>query len=125
MKENEITSIILDRSITIHKTLGPGLLESVYETCLFHELSKAGLSVERQKAMPLIYDGVHMESGYRLDLIVERKVIVEVKSVEAVNDLHLAQTLTYLRLSDCKVGLLINFNVSLLKKGFRRIVNNF
>ena len=125
MKENDITSIILDRSIVIHKTLGPGLLESVYETCLFHELSKAGLSLERQKAMPLIYDGIHMESGYRLDLMVERKVIVEVKSVEALNDLHLAQTLTYLRLSECKVGLLINFNVSLLKNGFRRIVNNY
>jgi len=125
MKENDITSIILDRSIVIHKTLGPGLLESVYETCLFHELSKAGLSLERQKAMPLIYDGTHMESGYRLDLMVERKVIVEVKSVEALNDLHLAQTLTYLRLSECKVGLLINFNVSLLKNGFRRIVNNY
>lgn len=125
MKENDITSIILDRSITIHKTLGPGLLESVYETCLFHELSKAGLSLERQKAMPLIYDEIHMEAGYRIDLMVERKVIIEVKSVEALNDLHLAQTLTYLKLSDCKVGLLINFNVSLLKKGFRRVVNNF
>ena len=125
MTENEITSIILDRSILIHKTLGPGLLESVYETCLFHELSKAHLSLERQKAMPLIYDEIHMESGYRIDLMVERKVIVEVKSVEALNDLHLAQTLTYLRLSECKVGLLINFNVSLLKNGFRRIVNNY
>jgi GxxExxY protein len=125
MTENEITSIILDRSIAIHKVLGPGLLESVYETCLFHELSKAGLNVERQKAMPLIYDGIHMESGYRLDLMVERKVIVEVKSVETLNDLHLAQTLTYLRLSDCKVGLLINYNVSLLKNGFRRVVNKF
>jgi GxxExxY protein len=125
MTENEITSIILDRSIAIHKALGPGLLESVYETCLFHELSKASLKVQRQKAMPLVYDGIHMESGYRIDLMVEEKVIVEVKSVEGLNDLHPAQTLTYLRLSDCKVGLLINFNVSLLKNGFRRIVNNY
>lgn len=125
MKENDITSIILDRSITIHKTLGPGLLESVYETCLFHELSKAGLSLERQKAMPLIYDEIHMEAGYRIDLMVERKVIIEVKSVEALNDLHLAQTLTYLKLSDCKVGLLINFNVSLLKKDLEESSTTF
>ena len=124
MKENEISKIILGCALKIHKALGPGLLESAYQECLFYELKKAGLSVEKEKALPLIYEDVNLEVGYRIDLLVENKVVVEIKSVEGLNDIHLAQILTYLKLSDCKLGLLINFNEALLKNGFRRVVNN-
>jgi GxxExxY protein len=124
MSENEISKIIFDCALKIHKNLGPGLLESAYEECLFYELKKYGLSVDKQKALPLIYEEVKLEIGYRIDIIVENKVIIEVKSVEALNDIHLAQILTYLKLSDCKLGMLINFNVAFLKNGIRRVVNN-
>ena len=116
--------MIFDCALTVHKSLGPGLLESAYEECLFYELKKSGLNVEKQKALPLVYEEVKLEVGYRIDLIVENKVIIELKAVEALNDVHLAQVLTYLRLSNCKLGLLINFNVSLIKNGIRRVVNN-
>lgn len=124
MTENEISKIVFDCALKVHKSLGPGLLESAYEECLFYELKKSGLKVEKQKPLPLIYEDVRLEIGYRLDLIIENKVIIEVKSVDSLNDIHLAQILTYLKLSNCKLGLLINFNVELIKNGIRRVVNN-
>lgn len=123
MTENEISKIVFECALKVHKTLGPGLLESAYEECMFYELKKSNLRVEKQKALPLIYEEVKLDVGYRIDIIVEDKFIVEIKSVETLNDIHLAQLLTYLRLSDCRLGLLINFNVKLLKEGVRRVVN--
>ncbi len=123
MTENEISKIVFECALKVHKNLGPGLLESAYEECLFYELKKSNLFVEKQKALPLIYEEVKLDVGYRIDLIVENKFIIEVKSVESLNEVHLAQVLTYLRLSNCKLGLLINFNVKLLKEGVRRIIN--
>ncbi len=105
--------------------MGPGLLESSYRECLFYELAKAGLSVEKEKSLPLVYESVKLDYGYRVDLMIEKKIIVGVKSVDFLNDVHLAQILTYLKLANCKLGLLLNFNVTLLKNGIRRIVNNF
>jgi GxxExxY protein len=107
----------------VHKALGPGLLESAYEECLYYELQKYGLAVEKQKALPLIYEDVKLDAGYRIDLLIEKKLVIEIKSVEALNDLHLAQILTYLKLSGCKLGLLINFNTVLFKDGVKRIIN--
>ena len=103
--------------------MGPGLLESAYEECLFYELKKFNLKVEKQKQLPLVYEEVKLDAGYRIDIIIEDKFIVEIKSVEELNDVHLAQLLTYLRLSNCKLGLLINFNVNLLKNGVKRVIN--
>ena len=123
MTENEISKVVFECALKVHKTLGPGLLESAYEECMFYELKKSNLKVEKQKALPLVYEAVKLDVGYRIDIMVEDKFIVEIKSVEALNDVHLAQILTYLRLSDCKLGLLINFNVKLLKEGVRRVVN--
>jgi GxxExxY protein len=123
MTENEISKIVFESALKVHKNLGPGLLESAYEECLFYELKKSNLIVEKQKALPLIYEEVKLDVGYRIDIIVENKFIIEVKSVETLNEVHLAQVLTYLRLSDCKLGLLINFNVKLLKEGVRRVIN--
>ena len=123
MTENEISRIIIDAAIEIHKFLGPGLLESSYEMCLLYELSKAGLKVEHQKKLPIVYKEVTLDTGYRIDLLVEDKVIVELKSVSAITDIHMAQLLTYLKLSKCKLGLLLNFNVKLFKDGIKRIVN--
>ncbi len=123
MTENEISQIVVDCALKVHKALGPGLLESAYEECLFFELRKAGLFVEKQKALPLVYEDVRLEAGYRIDMIIENKFIVEVKSVEALNEVHLAQVLTYLKLSNCKLGLLINFNVKLIKDGIKRVIN--
>ena len=123
MIENEISEKIIGCAIQVHRELGPGLLESSYEACLYYELVQSGLFVERQKALPIIYKDVNLDCGYRLDLLVENKVIVELKSVEELNDINLAQVLTYLKLSKCKLGLLLNFNVLLLKDGIKRIVN--
>ena len=123
MSENEISKIVFESALKVHKVLGPGLLESAYEECLFYELKKFHLKVEKQKALPLIYEEVKLDVGYRIDIIIVDKFIVEVKSVEALTDVHLAQLLTYLRLSDCRLGLLINFNVKLLKEGVRRVIN--
>ena len=106
--EEEISKIVFESALKVHKTLGPGLLESAYEECLFYELKKTNLKVEKQKPLPLIYEEVNLEVGYRIDIIIEDKFIVEVKSVEALNDVHLPQLLTYLKLSECKLGLLIN-----------------
>jgi GxxExxY protein len=108
----------------VHSALGPGLLESAYEACLCYELVSSGLFVETRKKLPLIYETVKLELGYRLDLWVERKLIIDVKAVESLNDVYLAQVLTYLRLTDCKLGLLMNFNVLRIKDGIRRVVNN-
>ena len=124
LTENQLSKIIFDCALKVHRALGPGLLESSYEECVFYELSKLGLRVVKQKPLPLIYEDVKLEIGYRVDLLVENKVIIEVKSVEALNDIHLAQVLTYLKLSGCKLGLLINFNVTMIKNGIRRVVNN-
>ena len=124
MFENEISERILGCAIEVHKALGPGLLESAYEECLFYEIYQLGLKVEKQKPLPLIYKEIKLEVGYRLDLIVENKVVVDIKSVEALNDIHIAQVLTYLKLSGCKLGLLINFNVLKVKDGIKRLVNN-
>ena len=123
MTENELAKNVFDAGIKVHKALGVGLLESAYEECLFYELQKQGFYVEKQKALPLIYEDVKLEIGYRIDLLVEKKLVVEIKSVETLNDLHLAQILTYLRLSGCKLGLLINFNTILFKNGVKRVIN--
>ena len=124
MTENEISYKIIGAAIELHKELGPGLLESAYEITLAYELRESGLFVEQQLAMPLIYKEIKMDCGYRLDLNIENKVIIEIKSVESLAPVHFAQTLTYLRLSGCKLGLLINFNTVKLKDGIHRIVNN-
>jgi len=121
----EITERIIGAAIAVHRTLGPGLLESSYEVCLAHELEHTGLSFERQKELPLIYRGNRLDCGYRIDLLVENSVIVELKSIERLELIHTAQVLTYLKLSRLQVGLLLNFNVTYLKDGIRRIVNNF
>jgi GxxExxY protein len=124
MTENELSKIVFETGLKVHKALGPGLLESAYEECLYYELCKQGLFVEKQKPLPLVYEEVKLETGYRIDLMVEKKLILEIKSVETLNDLHMAQILTYLRLSNCKLGLLINFNTVLFKNGIRRVANN-
>jgi GxxExxY protein len=124
MNENELSKIVVDCMFKVHKNLGPGLLESAYEECLFYELLKTGLLVERQKPLPLFYETIKMEIGYRLDFLIENKLVIEVKAVEAINDVHKAQVITYLKLSGCKLGLLVNFNVVLIKDGIKRIVNN-
>lgn len=123
MTENEISKIVFECALKVHRNLGLGLLESAYEECLFYELKKANLLVEKQKGLPLIYEDVKLDIGYRIDIIVENKFIVEIKSVENLNDVHLAQIITYLKLSNCKLGLLINFNVNLLKNGVKRVIN--
>jgi GxxExxY protein len=124
MTENDIATKIIGISIELHKKLGPGLLESAYESALEFDLREAGLKVDRQVAMPFIYKEVNLEIGYKLDLLVENLVIIEIKSVEVLAPVHFAQLLTYLKLSDLKLGLLINFNTKLLKEGIHRVVNN-
>lgn len=124
MTENELSSIIIGAAIEVHTQLGPGLLESVYETCLYYELKEVGLKVERQVDLPVKYKNLSLDSGLRLDMIVQDKVIIELKAVQELCDVHVAQTLTYLKLTDLKLGLLINFNEARLKHGLRRIVNN-
>ena len=124
MTENEISGKIIGCAIEVHRELGPGLLESAYEECLYYELKMAGLNVDKQRILPVVYKSVNLDCGYRLDLVVEDKVIIEVKSVADIDDIHLAQVMTYLKLSKCKLGLLINFNVELVKNGIKRVVNN-
>ncbi|MCD6544981.1 MAG: GxxExxY protein [Flavobacteriaceae bacterium] len=124
MTENEISYQIIGAAIEIHKTIGPGLLESAYESAFSYDLRELGFEVHQQKPMPFIYKGIHQEIGYRIDLIVNKKVIVEIKSIENLAPIHFAQTLTYLRLSELKLALLINFNSKLLKNSIHRIVNN-
>lgn len=122
MTENTIAMLVYESGLKVHRALGPGLLESAYEECLYYELKKRNIFVEKQKPLTLVYEDVKMEVGYRVDLMVDHKFIVEIKSVEAINDLHLAQILTYLRLSGCKLGLLINFNAVLFKEGVKRVI---
>ena len=122
MIEDQITEKILNSAFKVHTVLGPGLLESAYEECLFYECRKSGLYVEKQKPMPLIYEDVKLEIGYRVDLLVEGKVVVEIKSIDAFNNIHMAQVLTYLKLSGCRIGLLLNFNVKRLKDGIKRVI---
>jgi len=124
MTENEIANKIIGLSINVHKALGPGLLESAYKECLYYNIVQSGLYVEKEKPMPLIFEEVKLDCGYRIDLLVENKVVIELKAVEALNDVHLAQILTYLKLGNFKLGLLINFNVSLLKNGIKRVINS-
>ncbi len=125
MKINQVSGAIIDAAIKVHSALGPGLLESAYEACLLHELKKRGLTVSSQILMPVIYDGLEIDIGYRVDLIVENEVLVELKAVEKQLPIHEAQLLSYLKLSKKRVGLLINFNVHHLKDGIKRLVNNF
>ncbi len=122
---NSLTDQIIGAAIEVHRELGPGLLESAYEACLFHELAARGLVVQSQKELPIRYKNLIVECGFRIDLLIEEKVIVEVKTVDRIHPVHEAQLLTYLKLTGCKVGLLINFNVTLLKDGIRRRVLNF
>jgi GxxExxY protein len=125
MTENELTEKIIGCAIKVHKALGPGLLESAYQECLYYELIKNNLYVEKEKALPLIYEEVKLDCGYRIDLLVENKIVVELKAVEALNDVHLAQVLTYLKLTKNRLGLLINFNVAKLTNGIKRVVNGY
>ncbi len=123
MTENQISGIIIGKAIEVHKALGPGLLESAYQECLFYELLTEGLYVEKEKPMPVIYKDIELDHGYRIDLLVENKVVIEIKTVDTLIDVHTAQILTYLKLGNYKLGLLINFNVTLLKDGIKRYVN--
>jgi len=123
MNENEIGTIIIETAITIHKGLGPGLLESVYETILAKKLTDKGLNVNRQVAIPIKFEGIQFDEGFRADIIANDKVVIEIKSVEKLNNVHKKQLLTYLRLSNLKLGYLINFNEELLKNGISRIIN--
>jgi GxxExxY protein len=120
---NDISYKIIGCAYKVHSSLGPGLLESTYETCLCHEMKKAGLDFERQLELPIMYDNIQLESGYRIDILVEGRIIIENKSVDSIEGIHKAQILTYLKLSKMKLGLLINFNVLDLKKGINRFVN--
>ena len=122
--ENKIATIILDQAFKIHRELGPGLLESVYEKCLQYELREAGLIAETQVPVPMNYKTIHFDAGFRIDILVENKVLIEVKSIETLAPVHYAQTLTYLKMKVLKLGLLINFNTKLLKDGIHRVVNN-
>jgi GxxExxY protein len=122
MTENEISSIVLGKSIEVHRQLGPGLLESAYQECLYYELINEGLSVEKEKALPIVYKEIKLDHGYRIDLLIENKVVIELKTVEFLTDVHTAQILTYMKLGHYKLGLLLNFNVKLLKEGIKRFI---
>jgi GxxExxY protein len=121
--ENDLATKIIGHAIEVHRTLGPGLLESAYQKCLVHELISSGLYVEQEKPMPIVYKDVKLDHGYRMDILVENKVVVEIKTVECFTDVHTAQVLTYLRLGNYKLGLLINFHTALLKNGIKRIAH--
>lgn len=123
MTENELSHEVIGMDMNVHSALGPGLLESAYQACLFHKIQKSGLLVEIEKPMPIVFEEVILDCGFRIDLLVERKLVVELKSVKELNDVHLAQTLTYLKLGGFKLGLLMNFNVIRLKDGIKRVAN--
>ncbi|MDR1594000.1 MAG: GxxExxY protein [Prevotellaceae bacterium] len=125
MNDNVLTETVIGCAIKVHRALGPGLLEHVYQECLYYKLTKEGLFAEKEKPMPVIFEEVKLDCGFRLDLVVEKSVIVECKSIKALDDVHTAQILTYLKLSDITTGLLINFNVTLLKNGIKRIKNGY
>ncbi len=122
MSEDEISRIVIGCAIEVHKNLGPGLLESAYQECLCYELKKKGLKIQKEKALPIIYKDIKLDQGYRIDILVENKVVIELKTVECFTDVHAAQILTYLKLGEYKLGLLINFHVSLLKNGIKRFI---
>lgn len=122
MNENELSKLIIGKAIEIHKVLGPGLLESAYKECLYYELISSGLSVEKEKPLPIVYKDIKLDQRYRIDLLVENKVVIELKTVEAFTDVHMAQVLTYLKFGHFKLGLLINFNVTLIKNGLKRFI---
>ncbi|KAF0131485.1 MAG: hypothetical protein FD155_9 [Bacteroidetes bacterium] len=123
MSEDELSKMIIGFAIQVHKQLGPGLLESAYKECLYYEIRQAGLNVQKEKPMPIVYKDVKLDHGYRIDLLIEEKVVVEIKTVEAFSDVHIAQVLTYLRLGNYKLGLLFNFHTTVLKNGIKRIIN--
>lgn len=123
MNDNQITEIIIGCAIKVHRKLGPGLLESAYQECLYYELLKTQLNVIKEKPQPLIYEDVQLNCGYRIDLLIEDRIVVELKAVEFLNEVHLAQILTYLKLTNCKYGLLLNFNVAKMTDGIKRVVN--
>ena len=123
MIENELSKVIIGSAIDVHRALGPGLLESAYQECLFYELTEAGLNVRKEVPMPIVYKDVQLDHGYRMDLLVEEKVVAELKTIEKFTDVHFAQLLTYLKLGDFRLGLLLNFHVSTLKDGIKRIIN--
>ncbi len=125
MTQNELSSIVIGCAIEVHSNLGPGLLESVYEACLFYELKQIGLNVKQQEPLPVFYKGIEIPIGLKLDLLIENKLIVEVKSVKELQDIHTAQLITYLKISNIELGLLLNFNETRMKNGIKRIVNNF
>ena len=125
MNDNEIGDCLFECGLKVHRALGPGLLESVYETCLAHELAKLGLDVKRQLALPVVYDGITMEGGYRIDLLINGQVVVEVKSIERIAEIQRAQLLTYLRLGGYRLGYVLNFNVPLFKSGIARVLNGY
>ncbi|MDV7695806.1 GxxExxY protein [Chryseobacterium soli] len=124
MTENELSKIVFETGLKIHKKLGSGLFEHVYEECMFYELVKTGLFVEKQKLLPIIYEELRIENAFRLDIIIENKLILEIKTVEYINSIHKAQLLTYLKMTNCKLGLLLNFQSDAFKNGVTRIVNN-
>jgi len=122
MEYEEITEKIIKYAMDVHSALGPGLLENSYKECLFYKLSNAGLFVEKEKPMPLVFEGIKLDCGYRIDLLVENNIVVELKSVKKIEDIHLAQILTYMKLGKFKVGLILNFNVTSLKNGIKRVI---
>ena len=124
MKFEELTEVIIKCAMDVHSALGPGLMENAYKECLYYKLCKVGLCVEKEKSLPLIFEEVNLDCGYRIDLLVENKIVLELKSVKAIEDIHLAQILTYMKLGKFKVGLILNFNVLKLKEGIKRVVNN-
>lgn len=123
MTENELSRIVFELGMKIHRKLGAGLFESVYEECLFYELQKAGVKVEKQKTLPIVYESLKIDNAFRLDLIVEDKLILEIKTVEFINEVYKAQLLTYLKMTNCKLGLIINFKTAVFKDGVKRVVN--
>jgi len=125
MTDKQLTSIIIGAAFEVHTSLGPGLLEKVYQECLFYKLRKEGLKVRKEVGVPLYYDNTFLECGFRIDLLVEERIILEIKSVHAIHDIHLAQTLTYLKLAKCRTGLILNFNTLLMKIGIKRVANGY
>jgi GxxExxY protein len=123
MNENELSKIIIGCAIEVHKQLGPGLLESAYQECMYYELRQIGLEVQKEKPMPIVYKEVKLDHGYRIDLLVEGKVVIEIKTVDTFNEVHIAQVLTYLKLGNYKLGLLLNFQTTMLRNGIKRIIN--
>ncbi len=124
MNENDLSKAVIGLAIEVHKALGPGLLENVYKECLYYKINQCGFKVEKEKSLPVVFEGVKLDCGFRIDILIENRLLIELKSVSVLNDIHLAQTLTYLKLGNYKLGLLINFNVLRLKDGLKRVVNN-